>query len=214
MPMGLSISRYHAKPKLPTFLSVICLSELKCCEPKLPPLTSQLRPLEASASTLASLTLPGLAGLWACAEEPASIAIAAKKTAAMAPPIPDLFIGIPSVRRSRPIFTDPVARAHGGLSPKQWPRLVLQGVVWHEGCQARLAQVRGRPRVRAARGCIALYFSSATCTVFEPRMVRILARSASDWLAFSTEPSTWALTASSLPPSPSKVAQFLYSTTK
>ncbi len=58
------------------------------------------------------------------------------------------------------------------------------------------------------------YFSSATCMVFEPSTVRILARSASDWLAFSTEPSTCALTASSLLPRPSNAAQFLNSTTK
>src|SRR5882672_5363093 len=104
---------------------------------------------------------------------------------------------------------DPLARSHC------FPFCVAEEFIGTAvGYSWRLAQVRGRTRVRAARGCIALYLSSATCRVFDPRMVRILARSTSAWLAFSTEPSTWALTASSLPPSPSNAAQFLYSTTK
>jgi hypothetical protein len=62
-PMGLSISTDQARPSLLTFLSLICLSGLKCGEPKVPPLTSQLVPLEASASTRCSVTLPAPAAL-------------------------------------------------------------------------------------------------------------------------------------------------------
>src|SRR6185437_7049653 len=69
MPIGLSISSDHARPSLPIFLSLICLSGLKCWESKLPPLTIQLLPLGASLRTLASFTLPALfspaaAALW------------------------------------------------------------------------------------------------------------------------------------------------------
>src|SRR5262249_13847486 len=48
------------------------------------------------------------------------------------------------------------------------------------------------------------YFNRASCTVSEPSTVRIFARPTSDWLAFSTDPSTWALTESSLAPRPSR----------
>ena len=57
----LSISAVQARPSLPTFLSVICLSGLNCCCLKLPPFTGQLFPVADSASTLASVTLPGAA---------------------------------------------------------------------------------------------------------------------------------------------------------
>src|ERR1700678_1837161 len=58
IPIGLSISSDHARPSLPIFLSLICLSGLKCWEPKLPPLTIQLLPLGASLRTLSSFTFP------------------------------------------------------------------------------------------------------------------------------------------------------------
>src|SRR5580698_11060679 len=63
MPMGLSISSDHARPSLPTFLSLICLRGLKCWEPKLPPLTSQFSPVCASPRTRCAFTLPALPAL-------------------------------------------------------------------------------------------------------------------------------------------------------
>ena len=57
-PIGSSISVIQASPRRPTFLSLICFSGLNCCWAKLPPLTSQLSPIDASAATRAAVTLP------------------------------------------------------------------------------------------------------------------------------------------------------------
>ncbi len=66
-PIGLSMSSDQASPSRPTFLSLICLSGLKCCEPKSPPSTSQLRPPRACAITRASVTSPACLATRGCA---------------------------------------------------------------------------------------------------------------------------------------------------
>jgi hypothetical protein len=87
---ALSISVAHARPRLPMFLSVTCLRGLKCCSSKVRPPTSQLLPSEASAMTLASVTLPGWEGV--SAEERMEIARVIQKQAAVRASRCDAFI--------------------------------------------------------------------------------------------------------------------------
>src|ERR1700730_13772771 len=67
IPIPLSISRNHARPRPLTFLSVTSLSGLKCCSSKVRPFSNQLSPSVASDIARASLTLPAL--VWLSAEE-------------------------------------------------------------------------------------------------------------------------------------------------
>src|SRR5215475_1249134 len=62
-PIALSISRYQARLKFETFLSLICASGLKCFASKVRPLRSQFAPMVASRATRASVTSPALAEL-------------------------------------------------------------------------------------------------------------------------------------------------------
>src|SRR6266478_2419373 len=72
-PIAPSISRYHASPRLFTFLSLICVNGLKCASSNVRPFSSQFAPAGDSEATRAAVTSPAFAAVSAGALQPALI---------------------------------------------------------------------------------------------------------------------------------------------